>query len=132
MPEEAKETWSYYRRSDEELRDLAKRLYDGHVFMLTDPLKIQMAFPILMFMSAEDHEALGAADIVAVYEHEEDIPKRGRAVNGMPMCFSCRFLDRQDFERLQVVYKRYSELRKRAETEFEGGADGRGMPEMPK
>ena len=55
---EDKERWSYYRRSDEELRDLAKRLYDGRVFMLTDPTKIQMAFPIIMFMSPEDREEL--------------------------------------------------------------------------
>jgi hypothetical protein len=121
---EEKKLWSYYRRSDEELRDLAKRLYDGRVFMLTDPVKIQMAFPIIMFMSKEDHEELAKADIVAVYEHKEDLPARGRAVNGMPMCFSCRFLDREDYEKLQQVHARYVDAREAAEAKFEEESNG--------
>jgi hypothetical protein len=124
MPDSPEERWSYYRRSDEELRDLAVRLYEGRVFMLTDPAKIQLAFPIIMFMSPENHEALAEADVVAVYEHEEDLPRVGRSVNGMPMCFSCRFLDRQDYERLQKVHARYADIRKKADAEFEGESDG--------
>jgi hypothetical protein len=123
MAEESKKLWSYCRRTDEELRDLAKRLYDGHVFMLTDPDKIRLAFPILMFMSGEDHEELAKADVVAVYEHLEDIPTAGRSVNGMPMCFSCRFLDRQDYGRLQELHGRYVKVREAADAEFNGGAD---------
>ena len=121
---EDKERWSYYRRSDEELRDLAKRLYDGRVFMLTDPTKIQMAFPIIMFMSPDDRDELIKADIVAVYEHKEDLPTRGRSVNGMPMCFSCRFLDREDYEKLQAVHARYVEVRGAAEKAFEEESNG--------
>jgi hypothetical protein len=114
--------WSYARRSDEELRDLAKRVYDGRVFMLTDPEKIRLAFPIIMFMSSEDHEELAKADVVAVYEHEEDLPRVGRSVNGMPMCLSCRFLDREDYEKLCVLHGEYVNVRGAADAAFDGGA----------
>jgi hypothetical protein len=81
----------------DELKQLAVDFKEGRVFSdrhVTNPQDISMVFLVLLFMDKEDIDQLKQDNLGMIFEY---ISKAGpRAVNGMPMFTSARYLNRSD------------------------------------
>jgi hypothetical protein len=96
--------------TEQELRKIAKDLYDGKIFTSNDPNVIQMSFMVLLFASEEQIPK----DIGLIYEYMSEAAPR--SINGNPMFFSARFLNNEETDKVKLYLNELKELLK----EFEG------------
>ena len=140
--------------TDEDLKKLAKDIYNGLVFTdrnCPNNNDIQSVFMVLMLMGpksptspSEDKDTQGKRDNLIydliqreedqkIYEYEEVFYKEylGKvgmvyeyldsknmspmSVNGLPCFFSCRFLSKEDTDKMLEFYKQYREIRETAD-----------------
>lgn len=88
-------------KTDEELIQLAKDIWAGHVFtsvQCNEPHLLQMIFLPLTFMSQAQLQQLKDDDVTLFYGHLSDASDR--AVNGYPILFKMGMLTRTEQERL--------------------------------
>ncbi|MGX5608873.1 hypothetical protein ACWKTZ_21110 [Bacillus cereus] len=90
-------------RTEEELKELAKRVITNEVFMASDEESISNAFMLLVSLGAEF-----PAGTVALYEEYSKALPRG--INGYPMFSSCGYLSKEEFKIFIEHYKKYNEL----------------------
>jgi hypothetical protein len=110
MSEEVVQT-AYRRMTDEEVEQLARDLVTNRVFMSDQcrrPEDVGLAFPILSFLEKQDVDKMVKDGIVHVYEYTSAAVS-GRSINGYPMFFSCRSLNKADYDRVCAVEKRMRE-----------------------
>lgn len=89
-------------KSEKELKELAKDVYEGKVFLANDQEALQCAFSLLMIFGDLPK------DTVALYE---DISKSGpRSINGYPFFTSCRMLNKDEWKIFVLYYNQYKEL----------------------
>jgi hypothetical protein len=96
---------NYVPKSDEELKELARRVLCTQTFLAVRKEEIELAFMALLMFGAKFHP-----EAVALYEdYSEALP---RSVNGLPMFMSAKFLTRDEFERFVEFYKKFEEALK--------------------
>lgn len=90
-------------KTDEELKELAKRTIKNEIFVAANKESIENAFMMILALGAEFPD-----DTVALYE---EYSKAGpRSLNGYPMFMSCGALSKDEFEIFVKYYKQYEEL----------------------
>ena len=93
-------------KTDKELRQLARRIVQGEVFMANNPEIIQLSFMVLSLVDPKDLPD----DIGSVYE---EMSKAGpRSVNGYPCFFSCQILSVAETKLTINYIKEFEELMK--------------------
>lgn len=95
-----------WRLTPEAVVDLARDIVTNRVYLSTgqEGVDLQLIFMPLAFMGMEPD---AAENIGAIYEY---IDKAGpRAINGLPMFFSCRFVHADDMEALRTEVTRMSD-----------------------
>lgn len=155
--------WTLPSQSDEELKKIAKDLYNGLIFSdrhLSSYDRIESHFMVLMFMGpkepeppkypSDDVNIVGKRDnkIYDLIQREKDqeeyqkkleeYPQECKdyeeylktigfiyeyldgntspmAVNGKPVFFSVRFLNKSDTEKMFTFYNQYKEIREKAD-----------------
>lgn len=89
-------------KTDKELKQLAKEVFDGTVYMAIDEYKLMISFPLFITCGNLPE------DTVALYE---DYSKAGpRSINGLPFFMSCRYLIKDEFEVFKEYYEQYKEI----------------------
>lgn len=103
--------------TEPELRDLALKIADGRVLGTWDErFKADPQLSIMVFapLALIDREKLveqwdrGYTHIYAIIGEDQTM---ARSINGLPMFAACRFLHRDDAERLQPLIERAVQLR---------------------
>lgn len=97
------------KHTDEELKKIAVDMYAGHIFsdrQCPDVESLRRIFPILNFMDEKAIADVKKEEYVFCFEYMNE--SRG-TINGMPMFFSLRFLNQEDFD---VMWGFYSRLTK--------------------
>lgn len=97
-------TKSAYRpKTDDEITELAKRVYRNEVFvswMMSRPEDLSMVFMVLVFIDEAARNWLLENDIQFFYEaYDQALP---RGVNGQPCFTSAHYLSRDDGLRLHA------------------------------
>lgn len=92
-------------RSNEQLKKLAKEVYEGTIFLAHTEREIQTCFSIILIFAKE---GMIPEDTVAFYE---DMSKAGpRSINGLPFFTSCSFLSKDEMEIFVTYFEEYKEL----------------------
>ncbi|PGP20977.1 hypothetical protein COA01_15680 [Bacillus cereus] len=90
-------------RTEEELKELAKRVIKNEVFMASNEESISNAFMLLVSLGAEFPPGT-----VALYEeYSKALP---RSINGFPMFSSCGCLSKEEFDIFVEYYTKFNEL----------------------
>lgn len=104
-------TTTYQRKTDDEINDLAKRVYRNEVYvswMMNRPEDLPMVFMPLIFLDDATRQELIRDEIQFFYE---DYSKAGpRSVNGNPFFMSLNVLNKEDGHRLHAKVKEITEL----------------------
>lgn len=102
---------NYKRKTDEELKKVAKDLYKGHIFTNRDILSakfVSCVFIPLNFMKLEDIEDWRRDPPGLIYEYMSAATPAG-SPNGMLTFFSAQFLSQEDTDRMFVFYEKVKE-----------------------
>lgn len=98
----------YQRKTDDEINELAKRLYRNELFvswMLDHPSMLPRVFMVLAFVDEEAQQDIISNDIQ--YFYEEYSAAMPMSVNGYPCFTSAHYLSREDgmrvSDRLQQI-----------------------------
>lgn len=96
-------------KSEAELRELAFAIVSGHIVgtwwpaFVRDPQLALVVFMPLAAMEPRQRSQLAERQVVHVYADLRLDGYSGRAVNGLPCFFSCRYLSKSDADRLNVL-----------------------------
>lgn len=93
-------------KTQKELKQLAKKVYDGEIFLSNDQNKIVQCFPIIYML---DSQSFGV-EIGSLYEEMRHASPR--SINGMPMFFSCNILTIDETKDVINYLKEIEELMK--------------------
>jgi hypothetical protein len=91
-------------KSDKELRQLAKDVYNKLVYLSADEQEIERAFPILLF--AKESELPG--DLGSVYEYYNKASSMGTKIK--PIFFSANFLTLKETRKVVFYLKEMEEI----------------------
>jgi hypothetical protein len=133
-------------RTDDELKTIAKDLYNQKIFSSANIHKhslhlINSIFMVLMFLSPkitwEDNLRMNKLIHIYLASLEEDYAKRydefindigfvyeyldkatTTGINGYPIFYSCGILNKKDTERMWEFYEKYKELQENLENSF--------------
>ncbi len=140
-------------KSDDELKTLAKELFNNAIFTdrhIRDSSDLRRIFMVLMFMGHRSYDAttrqgkierllteaakdnyfltLGKTEdearkdyfssIGLIYEYYDKAMPMG--INGYPIFGSCRFLSKEDTEKMFEFYDKYCDMQKKLSEEFGG------------
>lgn len=100
------------RLSEEEIRELARKLHHGHLFTdrhLRSPNELTMVFMVVGFMDRDQIEKLfkDYGENLMIYE---ELDKAGpRSVNGLPMFMSAKFVHEDDARAALELAQRFRE-----------------------
>jgi hypothetical protein len=93
-------------RTDEELKKIARDLYDGKIFTdrhLQSLDELRMVFMVLAFMDQTEIKQMEENKVDMVFEY---LDKAGpRAVNGKPCFFSCQTATQDEVAKINTYYK---------------------------
>jgi len=140
------ESHFHNERSDDELKTIAKDLYNQKIFSSANipphsKHLLNSIFMVMMFISPKidwkDDSRMNKLIHIFLSHLEEDYTKRydeyindigflyesmdkaaPRGINGFPMFFSCGILNKKDTERMFVFYEKYKELQENLENSF--------------
>lgn len=89
-------------KTNDELKKLAKDVYEGKIFLANTDKAINCSFGIMLIF------ATFPPDTVALYE---DFSKAGpRSMNGYPCFTSCSYLTKDDWNIFVTYFEQYKEL----------------------
>lgn len=99
-------------KTDDELRSIAADIYEGKIFTdrhCRSESDIRMTFMPLVLGGLKDRTEEELKDIGIVYEYMSAAGPM--AHNGMPIFFSCRFLNVSEMKRMEAYYEKYKMLK---------------------
>lgn len=97
----------YYRRTDEELKEIAKGIFDGSIFTSDMMRRIEDLPHVFMPVGLmEDDYRKNLAEAKPHLFYEKMHRRAPLGVNGMPMFFSFSWLNKEDTERMYEFYKK--------------------------
>lgn len=102
--------------TDEEVKELAMRMYRGDVFTsdMINPVEfdqvLTMIFMPLIFMGKEHIEQCKAQEVTMFWAEMKDAGPR--AINGYPIFTSCSFVKKQDHQRVIDKYRQIQDTMK--------------------
>ena len=138
--------WEHHPHSDDELKEIAKALYNNKIFSNLhmdnqNSMTIGMVFMPLFMMGSiswpndesreskvirlllEDKEAgykkryqKWLSEVGFIFEYYDE--SMPRSINGMPIFASCRFLSKTDAQRMMDFYNKYKELQDSINSQF--------------
>ena len=92
-------------RSEQELKKLAKEVYENKIFLANTEEHMRLSFGIILALLEKDKIP---KDVVAFYEYYTEALPRG--INGLPMFMSCGFLIKDEWDIFYKYYQQYKEL----------------------
>lgn len=105
---------AYKSKTDDELRQLARDMYEGRIFTdrhVANIQDIKMVFLPLALMDTDQWETLIADDIELIYE---ELSKFGPlSCNGMPWFMSFQVLNKADFDKVKGYFNQYKNLQEK-------------------
>ena len=108
---------SEQKHTDEELKILARDIYMGKVFTDRDFASkadatnlMTSVFMPLLFMGTEAFDKLRANPPSLIYEYYDQAGPR--SINGYPFFVSCHMIWKEDFDRMMVFLKAFTEAEK--------------------
>ena len=97
---------SYTKKTDEDLKQIAKDMWAGKIFtdrhLKNDPQMISSVFMILALLDKKQLVKMEQDNINLFYEYLDKAAPR--SINGYPIFFSMRMLDKNDAARMIDFY----------------------------
>jgi len=112
----------YNPKKESELKDIARDLADGKIFSDRHLWESnQYLFPsVFMVIALADQrfiDNMQHAEISFVYEYLKD--SGPTAINGFPIFFTCRMLNKKDSEKMFKYYDKILEMKKKQQEEID-------------
>lgn len=105
----------YTPKTDEELKGVAKDLWAGRIFsdrhinsLKDNPSVLGMVFMPMIFMDNKSRKKLADLKVNFIYEYMNKASPR--AVNGMPIFFSCRILTESETKKMFEYYEKFKQI----------------------
>lgn len=105
----------YTPKTDEELKGVAKDLWAGRIFsdrhinsLKDNPSVLGMVFMPMIFMDNKSRKKLADLKVNFIYEYMNKASPR--AVNGMPIFFSCRILTEPETKKMFEYYEKFKQI----------------------
>lgn len=105
----------YTPKTDEELKGVAKDLWAGRIFsdrhinsLKDNPSVLGMVFMPMIFMDNKSRKKLADLKVNFIYEYVNKASPR--AINGMPIFFSCRILTESETKKMFEYYEKFKQI----------------------
>ena len=112
-------------KTDDELKKIAIDIVDGKIFSdrnIENPRDLAMTFMPIALGAFKDKTKEELEDIGLIFEYLDQAGPR--SINGLPNFFSFQMLNKQEYDRMYIFYKEYSELKEKFMTKEKGDTDG--------